>query len=256
MKIIDTHTHLYLEAFNDDRNAVVERAIANGVRYMLLPNIDKDTVGAMLDLCADFPENCFPMMGLHPTSVKQNFREHLDKVEYWLEKEKFTAIGETGIDLYWDKTYQKEQEIAFRRQIELAIKYDLPLVIHARNSFTEIFKVLDDVYEPGLKGVFHCFTGNQKQSEKILGWGFKLGIGGVVTFKNSGLDKVVKDIGLQHMILETDSPYLSPAPFRGKRNESAYTRIVAEKLAEIKGLNTEEVAEATTRNAMELFKIA
>jgi TatD DNase family protein len=255
MIFIDSHTHMYLDDFDGDRHAAVRRAIDTGVTRMLLPNIDRGSVNGMLELCRAFPDHCFPMMGLHPTSVREDFSEHLEDAEAWLQKEHFIAIGETGIDLYWDKSFRTAQEASFRHQIALAKKHNLPVVIHSRNSFQEIFDILDDTYEPGLKGVFHCFTGNHKQAEKILGWGFKLGIGGVLTFKNSGLDAVAESIGLEHMILETDAPFLSPVPYRGKRNESAYTRIVAEKLADVKQLSIEEVAEVTTQTAIDLFKL-
>lgn len=255
MIITDSHAHLYLNAFDDDRHDVVRNAIAHNVRYMLLPNIDHDSIQPMMDLAKAFPENCFPMMGLHPTSVGKDYADQLETVKEWLKKEKFYAIGEMGIDLYWDKTYFPEQQEAFRIQAGLALEYDLPLVIHSRNSFDEIFALLDEVYQPGLRGVFHCFTGNLEQAEHIINLGFLLGIGGVLTYKNSGLPEVLEKISLENIILETDAPFLAPAPFRGKRNESAYTVEVAKKLAEIKGLSLEIVAETTTRNAINLFGI-
>ncbi len=220
---------------------------------MFLPNIDSSSAGALLNLCQIFPDNCFPMMGLHPTSVKENYEEELKQVESWLEKRKFYGIGETGIDLYWDQTFIKEQEIALSYQIDLAIRYKIPLVIHMRESFDEIYSVLKKKYTPDLNGVFHCFTGTLEQANKVLEMNFKLGIGGVLTFKNSGLDKVVGQIDLKHLVLETDSPFLAPAPFRGKRNESSYVELVAKKLAEIKNKNIEEIAEITTDNAKQLF---
>ena len=255
MILIDTHTHLYLEEFDEDRKQVVENAIDNNIRYMLLPNIDSESIKPMMDLCGEFPDNCFPMMGLHPTYVKENYEEELAIVDQWLEKGKFYGIGETGIDLYWDKTFIKEQIIAFRYQIELAKKYKLPIVIHSRDSFDEIYPILEDLNSPDLKGVFHCFTGNNEQAEKIIDLGLELGIGGVLTFKNSGLDKVVEQISLDHIILETDSPYLTPVPFRGKRNQSTYINYIAEKLALIKNTSKEQVAEITSRNAIQLFKL-
>lgn len=254
MFLTDTHTHLYLEEFNDDRKEMVERALENDVKYMLLPNIDSSSIDGMLDLCKQFPENCFPMMGLHPTSVKENYQEELDLISRWVEKEKFNAIGEIGIDLYWDKTFQKEQEIALAYQIELAIKNQLPIVIHMRDSFDEVYAVVKNYASPELKGVFHCFTGTLEQAEKIIDLNFLLGIGGVLTFKNSGLDKVIEKVDINNLVLETDSPFLTPMPYRGKRNESAYTRFVAEKIAEIKNTSLEEVAEITTSNANQLFK--
>jgi len=254
MILTDTHTHLYLEQFNEDRRQVVERAVEDGVKFMLLPNIDSNTTEPMLDLCREFPENVFPMMGLHPTDVKDNFREELDKVRSELEKGKYFAIGETGIDLYWDKTFFREQQMALREQVQLAKDFSLPIVLHVRESFDEVFEIIGDMNNDRLTGVFHCFTGTFEQAETIIGWGFKMGIGGVLTYKNSGLDKVVKDIPMEHLVLETDSPFLAPKPFRGKRNESSFVKYVAEKLAEVKNINVEEVAEITTRNAIELFK--
>jgi len=255
MFLIDTHTHLYLEEFDPDRNEMVDRAIQAGVKKMLLPNIDSRSIDGMLELCNAYPENCYPMMGLHPTSVKDNFEEELHLVDDWLEKKKFFAIGETGIDLYWDKTYQKQQEIAFIHQINLAKKYRIPIVIHSRNSFDELASVLENHIGPDLTGVFHCFSGNLNQAEKIIEMGFMLGIGGVLTFKNSGLDKVIDELKLDQIILETDAPYLAPVPYRGKRNESAYIKIIAEKIAGIKKVNLESVAEITTENVRRLFKI-
>lgn len=254
MFLTDTHTHLYLEQFNEDRNEMIERALEQDVKVMLLPNIDRSSIDGMLELCEQYPAHCFPMMGLHPTSVKENYIEELALVENWLENEKFYAVGEIGIDLYWDKTFQKEQEIALLQQIELAKKYQLPIVIHMRDSFDEVYEILKAHASPSLTGVFHCFTGTQKQAEKIIDLNFYLGIGGVLTFKNSGLDKVLENIDMKHVLLETDSPFLTPMPFRGQRNESAYTQLVARKVAEIKKITLEEVAEITTFNANQLFK--
>ena len=230
MIFTDTHTHLYLNAFDEDRDKVVKKAITENVECMLLPNIDRGSVDGLLKLCNKFPDNCFPMMGLHPTSVKDNYREELESVKDWFEKGDFIAVGEIGIDLYWDKTYQKEQEEAFRFQIDLAIDKDLPIVIHSRESFDEIFQVLEDYRNTELKGVFHCFTGTAKQAGLAIELGFYLGIGGVVTFKNSGLDKVVENVDMEHLLLETDSPFLAPMPFRGKRNESSYINLIANKI--------------------------
>jgi len=256
MIFIDTHTHLYLDEFSDDLNQVVEKAINKGVKYMLLPNIDSTSIEKMLKLCQTFPDNCFPMIGLHPTSVKSNFENELKIVENYLAKSNFYAIGEIGIDLYWDKTFYKEQLEAMRFQIHLAKERNLPIVIHSRNSFDEVFTVLSELKFPEMRGVFHCFSGSVDQAKKVIAeLGFKLGIGGVVTFKNSGLDKVVKEIDLKDIILETDSPFLAPLPFRGKRNESAYTIIIAEKIAAIKNIAIEEVANETTNTALELFKL-
>lgn len=254
MIFTDTHTHLYLEEFDSDRAIVINRAVEQNVKYMLLPNIDSSSINGMLKLCRQFPANCFPMMGLHPTSVKENFREELKSAENWLEKEKFYAIGETGIDLYWDTTFQKEQEIVFSKQIELAKKYRLPIVIHMRNSFDEIYNIVKEHVSSELTGVFHCFTGSIEQAEKIIDMDFMLGIGGVVTFKNSGLASVVSDIDLKHIILETDSPFLAPVPYRGKRNESGYIQLIAKKISEIKNISVEEAGRITTNNANRLFK--
>ncbi|MBI9037513.1 MAG: TatD family hydrolase [Bacteroidales bacterium] len=252
---IDTHTHLYLNAFDEDFNQIIKNAIDKGVKYMLLPNIDSNSINKMLEICNDYPNNCFPMLGLHPTSVKSNFIEELKKLKKYLSNNTFYAIGEIGIDLYWDKTFIKEQVEAMMFQIFWAREYELPIVIHSRNSFNEVFKILNDSKFPGMRGVFHCFSGSVDQARKVIDeLGFKLGIGGVVTFKNSGLDKVVKEIALENIVLETDSPFLAPMPFRGKRNESAYTIIIAEKIAAIKNISIEEVAETTTKTALELFK--
>lgn len=255
MILVDTHTHLYLEQFNDDRSQVVEKAIEEGVKYMLLPNIDAASLGAMKKLSQQFPENCLPMMGLHPTSVNENYEDELALVEKELGENKYIAVGEIGMDLYWDKSFREQQEDALRRQLRLAKKLKLPVSIHTRDAFEEIFKIVEDELTEDLKGVFHCFTGTHEEANKIIGTGFKLGIGGVVTFKNSKLPEVLKKIDLQHLVLETDAPFLTPMPFRGKRNQSAYVVNIAEKIAEIKGLNVEQVAEATTQNAFKVFNL-
>lgn len=253
MNLIDTHTHLYLPEFDADRDEVVNRAVNNGVVKMLLPNIDLQSVASMLSLENRYIGICSPMIGLHPTSVKEDYLIQLDKIESLFEKNRFIAIGEIGIDLYWDKTFLKEQIIAFRRQIAFAIDKGLPVVIHSRESFPEVFSVLDEFNRKGLKGVFHAFSGNIKDAENAIGMGFKLGIGGIVTFKNSGLDKIVKEIGPENIVLETDSPYLAPVPFRGKRNESSYICIINKKLAEIFGMSEEEIASITFTNTTGLF---
>jgi TatD DNase family protein len=253
MIFTDTHTHLYLEQFENDRHEVIRSAIDQGVKYMLLPNINSDTIAGMMELCRHFPANVFPMIGLHPTDVKENFEEELKKTEEWISKEKFYAIGETGIDLYWDKTFLKQQKIALKQQIAWAKAYTLPIVLHVRDSFDEVFEVLENEMDERLKGVFHCFTGTLSQAETIIGRGFKLGIGGVLTYPKSGLDKVIKEIPLEHILLETDAPFLSPAPFRGKRNQSAYIIHIARKLSEIKNIAIDEIAHITTKNASELF---
>lgn len=255
MILIDTHAHLYLEHFDADRHDTVKRAMERGVSYILLPNIDKDSIGPMMDLANEFPGHCFPMMGLHPTSVKADYIEQLEVVGSWLKNEKFCAVGEMGIDLYWDKTFFREQQEAFRIQAGMAKVYDLPLVIHSRESFSEIFQLMDEVYEPGLRGVFHCFTGNREQAEKIISMGFYLGIGGVLTYKNSTLPDVLKEVAVEYLLLETDAPFLAPVLHRGKRNESAFIPQIAEKLAEIKNMEVGELARITTANAKKLFKL-
>ncbi|MCF8303300.1 MAG: TatD family hydrolase [Bacteroidales bacterium] len=253
MVLTDTHTHLYLEEFNEDREEVVNNAIEKGVQYMLLPNIDSSTTEAMMKMVRTYAGHCFPFMGLHPGSVREDYEDELKMVEQWLDKEKFYAIGEIGIDLYWDKTWQKQQEKAFAYQIGLAKELKLPIVIHMRDSFDEVYRIVKQEASPDLRGVFHCFTGSAGQADKVIDVGFKIGLGGVLTFKNSKLDQSIKQVNLKHIILETDSPYLTPHPYRGKRNQSAYVFYVAQKLAEVKGLSVDEIADITTRNANELF---
>ena len=255
MFLTDTHTHLYSSEFETDRKQVVERAIAAGVKKLFLPNIDSSSISGMLSVCNDFPENCFAMMGLHPTSVKENYEEELAVVKDWLGKHKFCAIGEIGIDLYWDKTFLTQQLLAFETQIKWANEFSVPIVIHSRNSFNEIVEVLQKNKKENPHGIFHCFSGSKEQAEKAISLGFKLGIGGVLTYKNSGLAQAIADIDLKHLVLETDSPYLTPVPHRGKRNESGYITLVAQKLAEIKNISIEEVAEITNANAIEVFGI-
>jgi TatD DNase family protein len=253
---IDTHTHLYLEQFAGDRSGVVQHALDLDVRFMLLPNVDEETVGPMLELHKLFPENCLPMMGLHPTSVKPGFEAILEKMKPLFAETKFYGVGETGIDLYWDKTYFDLQVKSFRIQIEWALEFNLPVVIHARNSVQEIMDVLESYRNTGLRGVMHCFPGNPEQAEWFVDLGFHLGIGGVVTYKNSEMAKVVEQIDTEHLILETDAPYLPPVPHRGKRNEPSYIPVIAEKIARIKGLSMNEVADITTRSAKKLFNIS
>ncbi|MFH1320630.1 MAG: TatD family hydrolase [Bacteroidota bacterium] len=256
MFLTDSHTHLYLETFDDDRDQVIEKAINTGIQRFFLPNIESSTIDSMLDLVNTYPDNCFPMIGLHPCSVNENFEGELKIVEQLLLKRKFYAIGEIGIDLYWDKTFFEQQKIAFRRQIELAKKNNLPIVVHSRNSFNEIFNIIDELNDETLTGIFHCFSGTVEQAKKVINYGgFKLGIGGVLTFKNSGLDKVVEQIDLQHIVLETDSPYLAPVPHRGKRNEPAYILQIAQKVANLHNISLEKVAEITTQNSRMVFKI-
>lgn len=253
---IDTHTHLYLEEFEGERDIIVRRAIDSGVERMLLPNIDSRSWQPMLELCNSFSGNCFPMAGLHPTSVdKETYEAELDLLESYLAKADFCAIGEIGIDLYWDKTYQEEQVVAFRRQLRIAKTKQMPVAIHMRNSFNEVWDVVHDEASPALSGVFHCFSGNLEQARKVTDAGFYLGIGGVITFKNSGLQDVVKAMGLDRIVLETDAPYLAPVPYRGQRNEPAYIPLIASRVAEITGKSPAEVADITTANAQRLFNL-
>ncbi|MBW6491288.1 MAG: TatD family hydrolase [Lentimicrobium sp.] len=253
--LADTHTHLYLEEFDHDRHEVVEKAIQSGVEYMMLPNIDSSSVKPMLSLAEAFPRHCFPMIGLHPTSVKENYMDELAAVECWLLDRKFYGIGECGMDYYWDKTFINEQEIAFCHQIDLALAYKLPLIVHIRESFNEVIRILKDVNKPELKGIFHCFSGSVEQAKQAIGLGFSLGLGGVTTFKNNKMQETLKHIELKHLVLETDAPFLAPMPHRGKRNEPAYIPLIAQKLSEIKEISMEEVALSTTQNAMNMFRI-
>ena len=253
MEITDTHSHIYLEEFGGDRKEVLNRAELEGVRKILMPAIDSETHELVLETERSFPGKCFAMMGLHPCSVKANFNEELEVVKKYLAQRKFIAVGEIGLDFYWDKTFTKEQFVAFNQQIEWALEYDLPIVIHSRNSIDECIEVVTKHQQGKLKGVFHCFSGNEKQAKKIIELNFYMGIGGVLTYKNSGLDKVVEQIDMKHIILETDAPYLTPVPFRGKRNECSYIKYVAQKLSEIKNITVEEVAAITTANAENLF---
>ncbi len=257
MQFVDTHTHLFSPSFDEDRTEIVQRAIKAGVETMLLPNIDVESIEPMYNLCAQFPQNCFPMMGLHPGSVDEKWEENLEIIRTNLFERKNCAVGEIGMDLYWDKTFVNEQAEAFRRQVNWAKELNLPIVIHAREAFDEIFAIVDELNDERLTGVFHCFTGTLEQAKKIQNYGgFKLGIGGVLTYKKAGLDEILKDVDLSELILETDSPYLPPTPHRGKRNESAYLLHVAEKLADVKGISLTEVAQITTKNANELFKLS
>ena len=255
MIVTDTHTHLYSDAFDEDRNAMMQRAIAANVTRFFIPAIDSTYTDAMLQLEADFPEHVYLMTGLHPTSVKENYKDELRHVEELLSRRKFVAIGEIGIDLYWDRSTLKIQQDAFKHQIRLAKKYQLPIVIHCRDAFDEIFEVLETEKSEDLFGIFHCFTGNLEQATRAISFNMKLGIGGVVTFKNGGIDKFLHQIDLKHIVLETDSPYLAPSPFRGKRNESAYVIKVLEKLADLYEISPEKVAEITTENSKAIFKV-
>ncbi|HEV7333173.1 MAG TPA: TatD family hydrolase [Flavisolibacter sp.] len=251
--LIDTHAHIYLPEFDEDRQAMMERAGAAGVEAIYLPAIDSATHAAMLQTEAQYPL-CKSMMGLHPCSVKEDVEKELGLIENYLEDRTFVAIGEIGLDFYWDKTYTEQQYAAFHRQIALALQYHLPIVIHSRNATDACIEVVRQY--PGLRGVFHCFSGNAEQARQVMDLGFYLGIGGVVTFKNGGMDKVVQAVRLDQVILETDAPYLSPVPYRGKRNEPAYTRLVAEKIANLLDIDMDEIAKITTANAKKLFGIA
>lgn len=251
--LIDTHTHLYVEEFAGDIDEVIKRATAAGVEQFFLPNIDSASAESMHELCRKYPLLCYPMMGLHPCSVKENYKTELDKAYQLLRSNTYYAVGEIGIDLYWDKTFLAQQRAAFETQVKWALEFDLPIVIHSRDSFDEIYNLLSRMNKLP-RGIFHCFTGTVEQAQKILALGhFKLGIGGVVTFKNSGLDKTLQQIDLKHIVLETDSPYLAPVPYRGQRNESFYLRIIASRVAEIKNCNMGLVAEITSQNAREIF---
>ena len=251
----DTHTHLYSEEFEQDRGEMIQRAINAGVSRFFIPAIDSTCTQAMYDLEQDFPENVFLMMGLHPTYVKDNYEAELAHVASELAKRKFYAIGEIGIDLYWDKTHLKEQQIAFRQQIQWAKQYKLPIVIHCREAFDEIFEILEEEKSPELFGIFHCFSGTYEQALQAISYNMLLGIGGVVTFKNGKIDQFLDRIDLQRIVLETDSPYLAPIPFRGKRNESSYVVNVAAKLAAIYNLSVSEIAQITTENSKRVFGI-
>jgi TatD DNase family protein len=254
-QLIDTHTHLYLPEFDSDRDEMVKRAVDSGIEKMLMPNIDTQSVKQMLSAAKRYKGICYPMIGLHPTSVKEDYQVQLDELDQIADTMKFIAIGEIGIDLYWDKTFVSEQLLAFKRQINFAIERQLPVVVHTRESFPEVFSVLEEFKGKDLKGVLHAFTGGIEEAEKAIMLGFCLGIGGIVTFKNSGLDKVLKVTGPENIILETDSPYLAPVPYRGKRNESSYICIINKKLAEIFGTTEEEIASITYARSTELFSI-
>ena len=255
MILTDTHTHLYSEAFDEDRDTVIQNAIASGVGRFFIPAIDSTYTQSMFDLQRKFPHHMFLMMGLHPTHVKENFKDELEHVKEMLDEHKFFAVGEIGIDLYWDKTFLKQQQEAFKFQIQLAKKHKLPIVIHCRDAFDEIFEVLEGEKGNDLYGIFHCFTGTLEQAHRAISYNMKLGIGGVVTFKNGKIDTFLNKIDLKHIVLETDSPYLAPVPYRGKRNESVYLINILKKLTDIYGLSEEEIGTITTQNSKEVFGI-
>lgn len=253
MTLIDTHTHLYSDEFAEDIDEVIKRAEAAGVQRFYLPAIDSTATEAMLNLETRFPGKCIAMMGLHPCYVKENYKDELKLVEGWLSKRKFAAVGEIGLDHYWDTSFAREQEEAFRLQIEWSIQYQLPIVIHTRNAMQETINIVKEYVPQGVRGIFHCFGGSYESAVEIIKAGFYLGIGGVLTYKKAGLPEVLEKIDLQYMVLETDAPYLTPVPFRGKRNESSYLSYVVEKLAEIKNVPAAEVAAITTANAEKIF---
>lgn len=254
---IDTHTHLYVDAFDEDLEHVIQRSINVGVERLLLPNIDIESIDRLHNLEKKFPNNCIGMMGLHPGSVGKNWEADLEIIRSNLFGRKYIAVGEIGMDLYWDKTFIEEQKEAFTMQLNWAKELGLPITIHAREAFDEIFEIVDRLNDDRLKGVFHCFTGSLDQANHILNYGgFKLGIGGVITYKNANLDEVLREISLDDLILETDSPYLTPVPYRGKRNESSYLIHVAEKLADAHGVTLKEIEDRTTQNAIELFNLS
>ncbi len=250
---IDTHAHLYADTFADEQTAALVRAQTAGVQRIYLPNIDVDSIGPLRALAAAHPAHCFPMMGLHPCSVKADFETQLQRIETELRQHPYVAIGEIGTDLYWDRTFWAQQQVAFRTQVGWAPVFDLPIVIHCRESFTQTIEMLETMAISGLRGVFHCFTGTLDEARRALDLGFHLGIGGVATFKNGGLDKVLPHIGLEKILLETDSPYLAPVPHRGKRNESAYIPLIGRRVAELMGHSVAEVARITTQNALRLL---
>jgi TatD DNase family protein len=251
--MIDTHAHLFSEEFKSDRDDMIRRAVNAGIEKMIMPNVDHETIDPMLEVESKYPKLCFSTMGLHPCSVKKDFQRELYIVEDWLSKRKFTAVGEMGTDLYWDKTFWEEQKEAFRIQAAWAKKYSLPLIIHCRETIDETIALVEELQDGKLSGVFHCFTGDVLQAEKIIKLNFFLGIGGVSTFKKGGLDTVLPDISISNIVLETDSPYLAPVPHRGKRNEPAYIALVASRISELKKITVEEVCRETTSNALRLF---
>ena len=255
MTLTDTHIHLYSEDFDQDREHLIMQALDNDIRRFFIPAIDSAYVPAMYKLEKNYPDKVFLMMGLHPTHVKENYEEELSFVEKEFSKRKFCAVGEIGIDLYWDKSTLAIQQDAFKRQIQLAKKYKLPIVIHCRDAFDEVFEVLESENDENLFGIFHCFTGTYEQAQRALAFNMKLGIGGVVTFKNGKIDQYLDKIPLENIVLETDGPYLAPAPYRGKRNEPAYLYKIAEKLAEIYSVEIEEIARITTANSKDIFRI-
>ena len=255
MILTDTHSHIYLEEFEKDRDEVVLNSENIGVKYIFLPNIDSTSIDDMLKLAKKYPDKIFPMIGLHPGSVEEDYQKELETIYSYFDKEKFYAVGEIGLDYYWDTSFKKEQILVFEKQLNFAIEKQLPAIIHVRNAFDDVIKILQKSEYDNLTGILHCFTGNIEQAKILTNKGLKLGIGGIVTFKNAGLDKIVEQISIDDIVLETDSPYLAPVPKRGKRNESTYLRYIAKKVAEIKNISVEELAKITTKNAENIFKI-
>ena len=253
--LIDTHSHIYSDEFNGEFDEIIRKSMESGVEKILLPNIDSSSIKRLLEISKRYKNICYPMIGIHPTSVNEDFEEELEVFEYWLKRQKFYGIGEIGIDLYWDDTFKEEQEYVFRRQLRFARKMDLPFSIHIRESFDLVMENLRKEYYRGMKGVFHCFTGNAEQASQVIELGFKIGVGGIVTFKNSGIDKMVSTLRPEDIVLETDAPYLAPTPFRGKRNESSYLVYILNKVSEIFSLPEAKLAEITTNTARGLFEI-
>jgi len=253
MKLIDTHTHLYVREFKEDIDEVVERAVSEGVEKFYLPAIDSSENTALLELEKKFPGKMYAMTGLHPCSVKENYKEELGAIEQQLSRREFAAIGETGLDFYWDTTFARQQYESLHTHADWAVQYKRPLVLHTRNAMREAIDVVRSYHGKGLSGIFHCFGGTLEQAKDIIELGFLLGIGGVITYRNSGLAEVIKDLDLQNLVLETDAPYLAPVPFRGKRNESSYLKYIVQKIAEVKNKTAEEVADQTTKNATAIF---
>lgn len=254
LSFIDTHTHLYDTLFDEDRKEVIQSAVTAGVQRMYLPNCNSITIQPMLDMVRQWPEHCFPMIGLHPCYVKDDYKKELALMEDWLHKEQFVAIGETGLDYYWEKTHIDQQKEAFSLQMDWALQLNLPIVIHTRNSMTDSIELVRQKQNGNLKGIFHCFGGTAAEAQQITALGFHIGIGGIATFKNSTLPEVLQTVALENIVLETDAPYLAPVPYRGKRNESAYIPLIAERLATIKQCSVEDIASITYQNALKLFK--
>jgi TatD DNase family protein len=255
MEFIDTHSHFYVKNFDNDRDKVIKECQDVGVSRILLPNIDLNSMQDMLKVCKTYPQQCFPMLGLHPCDVKENYKDVLQKIFDYFSTYKFIGIGEVGIDLYWDKSFINEQKNAFRFQIQFALQHNLPIIIHKRQSYYETMEVLNEFQGEKLKGIFHCYSGNLSHAEEVIEKGFLLGIGGTVTYKSSNLDEILPDIPLKYIVLETDAPYLTPIPYRGTRNKSSYIPIIAQRIAEIKQTSIEEVASQTTKNTLELFSL-